>query len=173
LRGNILKSPGCDRSSGFFLTQRGLSFFLQPANHPIENSMHNHARSFLTLFAACAVIWPMDIDAKTPKAPSPMPDLVIEKTTQTSSDFWMVKVRNVGKADSAATTLKMVATPGGAYSCPVAPIKAGGTADVPCKMPFKARAGMRCEFILNPEKSITEGSYANNRTVSATNPKYN
>jgi hypothetical protein len=40
-------------------------------------------------------------------------------------------------------------------------------------MPFKARAGMRCEFILNPGKSITEASYANNRTVSATNPKYN
>ena len=118
-------------------------------------------------------MYPAVAEAKNPKPPSPMPDLVIEKTTQTSSDFWMVKVRNVGGRDSAATTLKMVATPGGAYSCPVAPIKAGGVANVPCKMPFKARADMKCEFILNPDKSIIEGSYANNRTVSATNPKYN
>ena len=125
--------------------------------------MQNHTRLLLILVAAYAVIWPVIAEGKNPKPPSPMPDLVIETTTQTSSDFWMVKVRNVGNANSAATTLKMVATPGGAYSCPVAPIKAGGTADVPCKMPFKARAGMRCEFILNPEKSITEGSYANNR----------
>ena len=130
-------------------------------------------RSLLTFFTFCAVIFPVIAEGKTPKPSSPMPDLVIEKTTQTSSDFWMVKVKNVGGGDSAATTLKMVATPGGAYSCPVAPIKAGGVANVPCKMPFKARAGMKCEFILNPEKSIAEGSYANNRTVSATNPKYN
>ena len=104
---------------------------------------------------------------------SPAPDLVIEKTTQTSSDFWTVKVKNVGNGPSAATTLKMVATPGGSYSCPVAAIKAGGTADVPCKMPFKSKADMRCEFILNPDKKITESSYANNRKVSTTNPKYN
>ena len=130
-------------------------------------------RSLLTFITLCAVLFPVIADGKTPKAPSGMPDLVIEKTTQTSSDFWMVRVRNVGGSDSTATTLKMVATPGGAYSCPVKPIKAGGVADVPCKMPFKARAGMRCEFILNPEKSIAEASYANNRTVSATNPKYN
>jgi hypothetical protein len=130
-------------------------------------------RSLLTCFTFCAVIFPVIAEGNTPKPRSPMPDLVIEKTTQTSSDFWMVKVRNVGGRDSTATTLKMVATPGGAYSCPVAPIKAGGVANVPCKMPFKARAGMRCEFILNPDKSIAESSYANNRTVSATNPKYN
>ena len=130
-------------------------------------------RSSLTFIMLCAVLYPVIAEGKTPKPPSPMPDLVIEKTTQTSSDFWMVKVKNVGGGDSAATTLKMVATPGGAYSCPVAPIKAGGFAQVPCKMPFKARAGMRCEFILNPEKTISESSYANNRTVSATNPKYN
>ncbi len=130
-------------------------------------------RSLLIFITICAGLYPAVAEAKNPKPPSPMPDLVIEKTTQTSSDFWMVKVKNVGGGDSAATTLKMVATPGGAYSCPVAPIKAGATANVPCKMPFKARAGMKCEFILNPDKSIGEGSYANNRTVSATNPKYN
>ena len=107
------------------------------------------------------------------EAKAPAPDLVIEKTTQTSSTFWVVKVKNTGNGDSAPTTLKMVATPGGAYTCPVAAIKAGGTADVPCKMPFKAKADMRCEFILNPEKSIAESSYANNRTVSSTNPKFN
>ena len=111
---------------------------------------------------------PLFAEAKTPA-----PDLVIEKTTQTSSTFWIVKVRNKGTGDSAPTTLKMVATPGGSYTCPVAAIKAGGTADVPCKMPFKATAEMRCEFILNPDKSIAEGSYANNRTVSTTNPKFN
>ena len=107
------------------------------------------------------------------EAKAPAPDLVIEKTTQTSSTFWTVKVKNVGGGDSAPTTLKMVATPGGSYSCPVAAIKAGGTADVPCKMPFKAKADMRCEFTVNPDKSIAERSYANNRTVSKTNPKYN
>ena len=135
--------------------------------------MQTHTRTFLSLLTASALIWPLTLEGANPKPPSPMPDLVIEKTTQTSSDFWMVRVKNVGGADSAATTLKMVATPGGAYSCPVAPIKAGGMANVPCKMPFKARAGMKCEFILNPDKKIAEASFANNRTVSATNPKYN
>jgi hypothetical protein len=118
-----------------------------------------------------AVLVPLVANAKAPEAAAP--DLVIEKTTQTSSDFWTVKVKNVGNGDSTATTLKMVATPGGSYSCPVAAIKAGGTADVPCKMPFKSKADMRCEFILNPDKKVTERSYANNRKVSTTNPKYN
>jgi hypothetical protein len=135
--------------------------------------MQTHSPSLLILVAACAVFWPLAAEGNAPKPRSPMPDLVIEKTTQTSSDFWMVKVRNVGGADSTATTLKMVATPGGAYTCPVKPIKAGAVAEVPCKMPFKARADMKCEFILNPDKKIAEASYANNRTVSATNPKYN
>ena len=122
----------------------------------------------LTLLSLCVLLCPALAQAK-----APAPDLVIEKTTQTSSTFWTVKVKNVGGGDSAPTTLKMVATPGGSYSCPVAAIKAGGTADVPCKMPFKATADMRCEFILNPDKSIAESSYANNRTVSKTNPKFN
>ena len=118
-----------------------------------------------------AVLVPLVASAVTPV--SPTPDLVIQKTTQTSSDFWTVKVKNVGNGDSAATTLKMIATPGGSYSCPVAAIKAGGTADVPCKMPFKSKADMKCEFILNPDKKITETSYANNHKVSTTNPKFN
>jgi hypothetical protein len=82
-------------------------------------------------------------------------------------------VKNTGKGDSAPTTLKMVATPGGSYSCPVAAIKAGGSADVPCRMPFQSKKDMRCEFILNPEKTIAESSYANNRTTTLTNPKFN
>lgn len=130
--------------------------------------MQTPKRLFLIAVTASAFICPLVAEAKTPA-----PDLVIQKTIQTSSTFWMVKVKNVGNGDSSATTLKMVATPGGEYSCPVAPIKAGGVADVPCKMPFKAQAGMRCEFILNPDKMIAESSYANNRTVSSTNPKYN
>jgi CARDB protein len=101
------------------------------------------------------------------------PDLVIEKTVQTSSTFWSVKVKNIGPVDSKATTLKMVATPGGSYTCPVAAIKAGQTIDVPCRMPFKSQKDMRCEFILNPDKTITESSYANNRTTTLTNPKFN
>jgi hypothetical protein len=117
------------------------------------------------------ILIPFAADAVTPV--SPAPDLVIEKTTQTSSDFWRVKVKNVGSGPSAATTLKMTATPGGSYSCPVAAIKAGGTADVPCKMPFKSKADMRCEFVLNPDRKIAETSYANNRKVSTTNPKFN
>jgi hypothetical protein len=122
---------------------------------------------FLTVVAL--LIAPLSGRAITPA----MPDLVIEKTTQTSSTFWMVKVRNNGQRDSAATTLKMIATPGGSYSCPVPAIKAGGTADVPCRMPFKSRTGMQCEFILNPDKSIAENNYGNNRTTSLTNPKFN
>jgi hypothetical protein len=118
-----------------------------------------------------AVLIPVVADAVTPV--SPAPDLVIEKTTQTSSDFWSVKVKNVGNGDAAATTLKMIATPGGSYSCPVAAIKAGGTADVPCKMPFKSKAGMSCEFILNPDKKLKESNFANNTKVSATNAKFN
>jgi CARDB protein len=133
--------------------------------------MKIYSRSFLAFVIALALTCPIIAHAKTPKPPAP--DLVIEKTIQTSSTFWIVRVKNTGKGDAAATTLKMVATPGGSYSCPVAAIKAGGTADVPCRMPFKAKADMRCEFILNPDKSITETNYANNRTVSSTNPKFN
>ncbi len=114
-------------------------------------------------------IVPLSVEAITPA----MPDLAIEKTIQTSSTFWTVKVKNVGQRDSAPTTLKMTATPGGSYSCPVAAIKAGGTIDVPCKMPFKSEKGMRCEFILNPDKTIAEAGYANNRTTTLTNPKFN
>jgi hypothetical protein len=135
--------------------------------------MQTQNRSLVTLLAFCAVIWPIIAHAKTPKPQAPAPDLVIEKTTQTSSTFWIVKVKNVGKGDSAPTTMKMITTPGGSYSCPVAAIKAGGTADVPCKMPFKSKADMRCEFILNPDKTIAESSYANNRTTTLTNPKFN
>src|SRR6478609_2207792 len=104
---------------------------------------------------------------------SPAPDLVIEKATQTSNDFWTVKVKNVGNGDAAATTLKMIATPGGSYSCTVAAIKAGASTDVPCKMPFKSKTGMSCEFILNPDKKLRESNFANNRKVSSTNPKFN
>src|SRR3954467_6795532 len=116
-------------------------------------------------------VLPLLANAKAPEAAAP--DLVIEKTTKTSNDFWTVKVKNVGNGDAAATTLKMIATPGGAYSCPVAAIKAGGTADVPCKMPFKSKTGMSCEFILNPDKKLKESNFANNTKVSATNAKFN
>jgi hypothetical protein len=102
-----------------------------------------------------------------------MADLVIEETIQTSSTFWSVKVKNIGPVDSKSTTLKMIATPGGSYSCPVAAIKAGATIDVPCKMPFKSQKDMRCEFILNPDKAVPEANYANNRTTTLTNPKFN
>jgi hypothetical protein len=124
-----------------------------------------------SLFLAIAglLATPVLAEAITPA----MADLVIEKTIQTSSTFWSVKVKNIGPVDSAPTTLKMVATPGGSYSCPVAAIKAGQTIDVPCKMPFKSQKGMRCEFILNPDKTIAEASYANNRTTTLTNPKFN
>jgi hypothetical protein len=123
-----------------------------------------------SLFLALAglIATPFLVEAKTPA-----PDLAIEKAIQTSSTFWTVKVKNVGQADSEPTTLKMIATPGGSYSCPVAAIKAGRTIDVPCKMPFKSQKGMRCEFILNPNKTIAEASYANNRTTTLTNPKFN
>ena len=130
--------------------------------------MKIHNRSLFILIAVAALSCPLFA-----RATGVAPDLVIEKATQTSSTFWIVKVKNIGNGDSAPTTLKMVATPGGTYSCPVAAIKARGTAEVPCKMPFKSKADMQCEFILNPDKSIAESSYANNRTVSSTNPKFN
>ena len=123
----------------------------------------------LLFSAAVALMATSMTEAITPA----MPDLVIEKTTQTSATFWSVKVKNVGKLDSTPTTLKMVATPGRSYSCPVGPIKAGGTIDVPCRMPFKSQKDMRCEFILNPDKTLAEASYANNRTTTLTNPKFN
>jgi CARDB len=123
----------------------------------------------LLLSLGALLVGSLPADAITPA----MADLVIEETTQTSSTFWSVKVKNIGPVDSAPTTLKMIATPGGSYSCPVAAIKAGGTIDVPCKMPFKSQKDMRCEFILNPDKTVPEASYANNRKTTLTNPKFN
>ena len=125
--------------------------------------------SRFVLFVSACLFAGSSAYAMTPTTP----DLIIGKTTQTSSTSWTVKVKNIGNGDSAPTTLKMIATPGGSYSCPVVAIKAGAVADVPCKMPFKSRAGMRCEFILNPNKTIAESSYSNNRTTTLTNPKFN
>ena len=48
---------------------------------------------FLALIALLA---PPALEAITPA----MPDLVIEKTTQTSPDFWSVRVKNVGNGDA-------------------------------------------------------------------------
>jgi hypothetical protein len=115
------------------------------------------------------VIVPLSVGAIMPA----MPDLAIVKTTQTSSMFWSVQVKNIGQLDSAPTTLKMIATPGGSYSCPVAAIKAGEAIDVPCKMPFKSQKDMRCEFVLNPDKTVPEASYSNNRTTTLIDPKFN
>jgi hypothetical protein len=126
-------------------------------------------QTILFFTIAGLIATPLSVEAITPA----MADLVIEKTVQTSSTFWSVKVKNIGRVDSQPTTLKMVATPGGSYSCPVAAIKAGGTIDVPCQMPFKSQKDMRCEFILNPDKTVPEGNYANNRTTTLTNPKFN
>ena len=125
-------------------------------------------QTFVFLAVAALVGTPFLLEGKTPA-----PDLVIEKTIQQSSTFWTVKVKNIGPGDSGATTLKMVATPGGSYSCPVTAIKAGHSADVPCKMPFKSQKDMRCEFILNPDKTIAESNFANNRATASTNPKFN
>jgi len=61
------------------------------------------------LVVVALVVAPLSLEAITPA----MPDLAIEKTIQTSSTFWTVKVKNVGQRDSAPTTLKMTATPGG------------------------------------------------------------
>jgi hypothetical protein len=126
---------------------------------------------YLSLFVTIAalLIWLPPAKAITPA----MADLVIDKTIQTSSTFWTVKVKNIGPVNSTPTTLKMVATPGGSYTCPVAAIKAGQTIDVPCRMPFKSQKDMRCEFILNPDKTIAESSYTNNRATTLTNPKFN
>jgi len=123
----------------------------------------------LFLATVALLIAPLSAQAITPA----MADLAIEATVQKSSTFWIVTVKNVGQADSAPTTLKMIATPGGSYSCPVATIKAGRTLYVACKMPFKSQEGMRCEFILNPDKTLAEADYANNRTTTLTNPKFN
>src|SRR2546423_13306864 len=112
----------------------------------------------LVLTIAALIVVPLSAKAITPA----MADLVIEKTIQKSSTFWTVKVKNVGPADSAPTTLKMVATPGGSYSRPVAAIKAGGTADFPCKRPFKCQKEMGCGFFLNPDKTIAGAYYPNN-----------
>jgi hypothetical protein len=32
---------------------------------------------------------------------------------------------------------------------------------------------MRCEFLLNPDRTIAEANYANNRATALTNPKFN
>jgi hypothetical protein len=73
----------------------------------------------ITFWAALTILV---AEAKAPNSQADGPDLTIEKATQTSSDFWIVKVKNAGNTASAPTTLKMIATPGGSYSCPVAAI---------------------------------------------------
>jgi hypothetical protein len=119
----------------------------------------------------------------TPKYEVVVADLIIEKVSQTSPDFWIVRVKNIGKGEAGATTLAMKCTipkkegafPGGTYpaiSFPTSPVKAGGVTDVNCKMGIKTSKGMRCQFTVNPDKSIKESNYNNNTRAALANPDY-
>jgi CARDB len=122
-------------------------------------------------------------DKKMPQVTG-VPDLTIEKANQTSPDVFIVRIKNLGKTDSATTTLSLsVYTPPAAkgafpsegilpMSFPVGPVKAGGVTDVTCKISAKSSKGQRFKFTVNADKKIQESSYSNNEKSVLANPSY-
>ncbi len=148
--------------------------------------------SFLTLL--CAIIAQAAPQAPKPTTDKKVPnsklpnaataaDLAIEQTNQTSPDFFIVRIKNLGGTNSAATTLKLVVTtplPKAGFpsqgilpqSYPVPAVKAGGVADINCKLPSKSSVGQRFQFTVNPDKAAPETNYNNNSKAVLANPSY-
>ena len=121
--------------------------------------------------------------AKEDKQPKPqilLPDLAITNANQTSQDFFVVRIKNAGNADAAATTLSgAVSVPKGGtfpagmlpFSVPVPPIAAGKLTDVNVKT-NKTHKGNVISFNVNPKQAFKESNYNNNSKILTANPAY-
>lgn len=123
------------------------------------------------------------------KAPNKLPpqllvvDLLIEKATQTSPDSWIVRIKNAGNSDAAASSLQVTyitapskgGFPGGEFSqgsiaTPV--VKAGTVTDIKVKTPQKTTPDMKARFALNADHKIKESNYANNTIILPVSSSY-
>jgi hypothetical protein len=125
-------------------------------------------------------------DLKTPNKLPPqllVTDLLIEKATQTSPDFWIVRIRNAGTADAGTSSLQVTyitapskgGFPGGELSqgsISTPAVKAGTVADINVKTPQKTMPDMKARFALNADHKIKESNYANNTIIIPANPSY-
>ncbi|MEY2521093.1 MAG: hypothetical protein QOF24_2852 [Verrucomicrobiota bacterium] len=167
--------------------------------------MQHRQKFFIIIVTACAVAIAFHAQATTPppkprptqtplrdpdlKAPNKLPpqllvtDLLIEKATQTSSDSWIVRIRNAGNADAGTSSLQVTyitapskgGFPGGEFSqgsISTPAVKAGTVLDINVKTPQKTAPDMKARFALNADHKIKETNYANNTIILPANPSY-
>jgi hypothetical protein len=132
---------------------------------------------------------PTPIRNPNSKAPSKLlpqvlfTDLVIDRANQTSADFWIVRIRNAGSGDAAASSLQVKyivppapgGFPGGEFvqgSFVTPPLTAGAMTDINVKTPQKTRPEMKARFALNADHIVKESNYANNTTIMPASPAY-
>ena len=110
-------------------------------------------------------------------------DLSIEKATQTSGDFWVVRIKNSGAAEAGPSSLDVQYvtnyTSGnfpngvvGQYSFPTPKIKPGGVTHINVKTSRRTTPDIAAHFHVNADKAIKELNYNNNKMKVPANPAY-
>lgn len=100
------------------------------------------------------------------------PDLAIESASQTSPNFWIVRVKNIGGGKSPATTVKVTLTVYpkngglgnlvGFGTAPMDALEPGKLTDVNVTTNVNSNSTMIAEAIVNPDKKFLETNYGNN-----------
>jgi hypothetical protein len=110
-------------------------------------------------------------------------DLSIQKATQTSGDFWIVRIKNSGAAEAPPSSLRVLYeinyTSGnfpngvvGQYSYPTPMIKPGGVVDINVKTSKRTTPEIQAHFEVNANQAIKELNYSNNKKTVPANPAY-
>ncbi len=100
------------------------------------------------------------------------PDLAIISADQTSPNFWIVKVKNIGGGRTPPTTVKVTLTiypknggPGsqvGTGTASMDGLEPGKLTDVNVTTNIDSNSTMTAEAIVNPDKKFLETNYGNN-----------
>lgn len=110
-------------------------------------------------------------------------DLSIQKATQTSGDFWIVRIRNSGAAEAPPSVLDVHYVTNyksgnfpngtvGSYSFPTPTIKPGGVTDINVKTSQRTKPEIEAHFEVNANHAIKELNYTNNKKTVPANPAY-
>jgi hypothetical protein len=170
-----------------------------------NSTMQHRQKSLIIIVSAFAITFAFQAQATTPpprtrptptpirntdvKTPNKLPpqllvvDLLIEKATQTSPDSWIVRIKNAGNADAAASSLQVTyitaqsknGFPGGEFSqgsFPTPPLKAGAVTDIKVRTTQKTTPDMKARFALNANHAVKESNYANNTILLPASPSY-
>nr|WP_295777080.1 CARDB domain-containing protein [Rhodoferax sp.] len=100
------------------------------------------------------------------------PDLAIESANQTSPNFWIVRVKNIGGGKTPPTTVNVVlkfyppnSGPSvliGSGSAAVEALESGKLADVNVTTNVNSNATMTANISVNADKTFLETNYGNN-----------